>query len=45
MVLQLRARTSCGYLLYSSLAYTGVRAIVGAAVLLAGILLLLSRRR
>jgi len=35
----------CGYLLYSSLAYTGVGALVGAAVVLAGIPLLLSHRR
>lgn len=35
----------CGYLLYSSLAYTGVGAIVGAAVVLAGVPLLLSRHR
>lgn len=36
----------CGYLLYSSLAYTGVGAIVGVLVLIAGIpLLLLSQRQ
>lgn len=36
----------CGYLLYSSLAYTGVGALVGLAVVVAGIpLLLLTRRR
>ena len=36
----------CGYLLYSSLAYTGMGAITGVAVVLAGIpLLLLPRNR
>jgi amino acid transporter len=34
----------CGYLLYSSLAYTGVGALVGVAVLLVGAPLLLTRR-
>jgi amino acid transporter len=32
---------TCGYLVYSSLAYTGLGALVGVAVLLAGALVLL----
>jgi basic amino acid/polyamine antiporter, APA family len=35
----------CGYLLYSSLAYTGIGAMVGVAVVAAGIPLLLWMRR
>jgi amino acid transporter len=35
----------CGYLLYSSLAYTGIGALVGVAVLVVGVPLLLITRR
>jgi hypothetical protein len=36
---------SCGYMLYSSLAYTGVGALIGVAVLLLGTPLLLLARK
>jgi hypothetical protein len=35
----------CGYLLYSSLAYTGIGAFVGVAVVALGVPLLLLQRR